>query len=115
MLLDQTNVDFGDWFEKIGNGEATLGVWAQSIDVVATEVELKQEVKLVLRCAHENGPNITIARGKEAHLAWELGDAGVNVVAWWTVSRPSAHAEIPSGTQATCRCELERAMQEGRW
>ena len=79
---NQTDGELRAWFARIGKGEATLVVEAESADVIATIIELKQEVEETLKVA-DGGKKlkVTIAGGREAHLlARELGEAGVGVL-----------------------------------
>ena len=84
LLLDsdQEEGELGAWFARIRKGEATLAVDAESVDVVATIIELKQEIEETLKVANRGKKlKVTITGGREAHLlARELGEAGVGVL-----------------------------------
>ncbi|PIL26888.1 hypothetical protein GSI_10026 [Ganoderma sinense ZZ0214-1] len=87
LLLDQTDGELGAWFAKVRKGHATLVVEAESADVIATVIELKQEVEETLKVvdgadeAKKKKLKVTIAGGREAHLlARELGQAGIGVL-----------------------------------
>lgn len=78
-LKTEEEGELGAWFARIRKGEATLVVEAESADVIATVIELKQEVEGALQ--GEKALKVTIAGGREAHLlARELGEAGVGVL-----------------------------------
>ena len=63
-------------------GKATLVVDTDSADIIATIIELKQEVEETLKVADGRKKlKVTIVGGREAHLlARELGEAGVGVL-----------------------------------
>ncbi|KAM5537547.1 hypothetical protein V8D89_008760 [Ganoderma adspersum] len=119
LLLDsdRTEGELGTWFARIGKGEATLVVEAESADVIATIIELKQEVEETLKVA-DGGKKlkVTIAGGREAHLlARELGEAGVDVLL--TQPRPfpkewEAHRILP-GPPLSAKSQVVTLLEYG--
>ncbi|KAH8116655.1 composite domain of metallo-dependent hydrolase [Phellopilus nigrolimitatus] len=77
LLLEPAPGDVGMWFKSVMEGESTLVVEAQSMDVISTILLLKKEVELATGVPVK----LTIAGAAEAHLiAKNLADANVGVV-----------------------------------
>ena len=78
LLLGKGKGDVGEYFNKAAKGGVPLVVATQNADVIATLLDLKQEVEGIV----EGGfIRLIIAGGAEAHLlAKELGEAKVGVI-----------------------------------
>ena len=78
LLLGKGEGDVGKYFNKAAKGRVPLVVATENSDVIATLLDLKQEVEGIV----DGGfVRLVIAGGAEAHLlAKELGEAKVGVV-----------------------------------
>ncbi|KAM5544023.1 hypothetical protein V8D89_002640, partial [Ganoderma adspersum] len=106
--LHGTEGELGAWFARVRKGEATLVVEAESADVIATVIELKQEVEETLKVA-DGGKKlkVTIAGGREAHLlARELGAGGRGRAA-------HAAAAVPEGVGGTQNSQVVTLLEHG--
>jgi hypothetical protein len=77
LLSGNGRGEMGEYFRKAATGEIPLVVDTNNVDVIATLLDLLDELSQSLGCKVK----LTIAGGAEAHLlAQELGQAGVGVI-----------------------------------
>ncbi|KAL5535125.1 hypothetical protein ACEPAF_3219 [Sanghuangporus sanghuang] len=77
LLLDPHTGNMEKWFKEVVDGQRTLVVHAESADVMATLVQLKEEVEESTGATMR----LTFFGASEAHLlAAELAEAGVGII-----------------------------------
>jgi len=77
LLSGNVTGDMGDYFKMAANGQIPLVVDTNNADVIATLLDLSDELSQLYGCKVK----LTISGGAEAHLlAKELGQAGVGVI-----------------------------------